>query len=90
VFKAGDQVVGVAHDDDVARGLAPSPALDPEVEGVAQLDVGKERRDQRTVARSPVADRHDPLFEDARLEPFLDQADDARVTDPVLQKADEP
>jgi len=40
--------------------------------------------------RSPVTDRHDPVFENARLEPFLDQADHARVIDPVLQKTDQP
>src|SRR6202035_1089337 len=29
-------------------------------------------------------------FEDARLEPFADQADDARVADPVFYEADQP
>ena len=29
-------------------------------------------------------------FQHARLEPFLDQADDALVTDPVLKEPDEP
>src|SRR5438876_3517477 len=31
VLEADDEVVGIAHDDHVARGLAPSPALGPEV-----------------------------------------------------------
>jgi site-specific DNA recombinase len=39
---------------------------------------------------SPVIDRHDPVFEDARLQPFLDQADDTLVADPVFQEADQP
>ena len=43
VLEADDEVVGVAHDDHVARGLAPSPALGPEIEGVVQVDVGKQR-----------------------------------------------
>src|SRR5580693_5814778 len=30
------------------------------------------------------------LFEDARLEPLLDQADDALVADPMFQEADQP
>jgi hypothetical protein len=30
------------------------------------------------------------LFQDTRPEPFLDQADDALVADPMFQKADEP
>src|SRR5208337_2044675 len=44
----------------------------------------------RALSRSPVVDRHDPVFEDARLEPLLDQADNALVADPVLQEADQP
>ena len=43
VLEADDDVVGIAHDDHVARGLAPSPALGPEVEGVVQVDVGQQR-----------------------------------------------
>src|SRR4029077_1919941 len=33
VLESDDKVIGVTHDNHVARGLAPSPALDPEVEG---------------------------------------------------------
>jgi site-specific DNA recombinase len=40
--------------------------------------------------RPSVTDRHHPVFHDARLEPFLDQADDAPVADPMLQEADQP
>ena len=43
VLEADDEVVGIAHDDHIARGLVPSPALGPEVEGVVQVDVGKKR-----------------------------------------------
>src|SRR6476659_9907971 len=34
MLKAYDQVVGISHYDHVARGLAPSPALGPKIEGV--------------------------------------------------------
>src|SRR6476660_191088 len=40
--------------------------------------------------RPPVTNHDDPVFEHARLQPFLDQADDAPVADPVLQEADQP
>jgi hypothetical protein len=33
VLKPNDDVVGIAHNDHVTRGLAPSPAFGPEVEG---------------------------------------------------------
>ena len=90
VLEADDDIIGIAHDDHVARGLAPSPALGPEVEDVVQVDVGEQRRDHRALPRPRLTDRHDPVFQDARLQPFPDQADDARVADPVLQEADQP
>jgi len=43
-----------------------------------QVDIGKERRDYRALPGSPFTDVHDPVFQHARLEPFLDQAEDAR------------
>jgi len=90
VLKPDDEVVGVAHEDHVARGLTPSPARGPEVERVVQIDVGKQRRDHRTLPRPSVTDCHHPVFHDARLEPFLNQADDAPVADPMLQETDQP
>jgi hypothetical protein len=38
----------------------------------------------------PATDRHDSVFKDARLEPFLDQTDHARVLDPVIYETDKP
>src|SRR5258705_2104065 len=38
----------------------------------------------------PIAGRSDRVFQDTRFEPFTDQADDARVTDPVFDETDEP
>ena len=43
VLEADDDIVGIAHDDHVARSLAPSPAVGPEVEDVVQVDVGQQR-----------------------------------------------
>ena len=39
VFKAGDDVIGIPHQDDVALGLVASPPLSPEIEDVMQVDV---------------------------------------------------
>jgi hypothetical protein len=35
-------------------------------------------------------DRDDPVFQHARLEPFLDQADDAWIANPMLDETDQP
>src|SRR6267142_407095 len=87
MLKADHQIVGISHDDHVAPGLLPSPALSPKVEAVMQVDIGEDRRNHRALAGSPVIDCHDPVFEDARPQPFLDQADDALVTDPMFKEA---
>jgi hypothetical protein len=44
----------------------------------------------RTLPSPLATDRHDPVFQDACLEPFLDQADDASVADAMFHKLDEP
>ena len=43
VLEPDDDVVGVAHDHDVALGLLPSPAVGPKIEGVVQVHVGEQR-----------------------------------------------
>ena len=90
VLKTDNKVVGIAHDDHVARGFAPSPAFGPKVEDVMQVDVAEQRRDHRALPRPPLTDRRDPVFQDARLQPFLDQADDALVADTMFQETDQP
>src|SRR5580704_16400325 len=51
MLETGDEVVGIPDHDHVARGLAPSPALGPEVEDVVEIDVGKQRRNHRALTR---------------------------------------
>jgi hypothetical protein len=67
-----------------------SPAVGPQIEDVVQVDVGQQRRDHRPLRGPLVTRRNDPILQDARLQPFLDQADDARVTDPMLDEANQP
>src|SRR5262249_36002787 len=52
MLKADDQIVGVSHDDHVAPGLLPSPALNPKVEAVMQVDIGEDWRNHRPLACS--------------------------------------
>jgi hypothetical protein len=55
-----------------------------------QVDIREQRRDHRPLPGSPFTDGHDLIFENARLQPFLDQADDAAVADPMLHEPDQP
>jgi len=50
----------------------------------------RSRSHHRALPRSPLTDRQDPIFQDARLQPFLDLADDASVADTMLQEPDQP
>jgi hypothetical protein len=87
MLEANHYIIGVTHYDHVAPGLAPSPAFGSRS---TQVDVCKERRCHRSLVCPLLAYRDDSIFEDARFQPFLDQADDTRVTDPVLQEAEQP
>ena len=88
VLEADDDVVGIPHDDHVARGLAPSPALDPEIEHVVQVDVAKVEGSP-TLAR-PVSLTVTTPSSVHPPSPFLDQADDAWVADPMLEESYQP
>ena len=52
------------HDDHVAGGLPPSPAVGPQVEHVVQVDVGEQRRDHRALSRPLVAYGDDPVLQE--------------------------
>jgi hypothetical protein len=44
VLKTYDNVIGVAHDDDLTTGKALSPSFCPEVEHIMEVDIGQQRR----------------------------------------------
>jgi site-specific DNA recombinase len=46
--------------------------------------------DHRPLTRPRLAHADDPVLQDPRLQPFLDQAEDALVADPVFQEPDQP
>ena len=52
VLEASHHIIGIPHEDDGARGLAPTPLLRPEVEDVVQVDVGQQRGHNPTLGSS--------------------------------------
>jgi len=64
--------------------------VDPKIEDVVQEDVGKKRADAGPLWRSPVRLMPLTALEDASLEPHPNEAEDARVGDPVRQHAQQP
>src|SRR5271157_306487 len=65
MLETDDKIVGVPDHDHVARSLAPSPALGPEIEDVVEVDVRKQRRNYRALPRPLFLYSHDPVFENA-------------------------
>ena len=43
VLKAADNIVGVAHEDDVAVSVVLTPPLRPQIEDVVEVDVSQQR-----------------------------------------------
>src|SRR5712691_13520346 len=83
-------VVGVPHDDHIARRFLLPPPVYPQIEYVVQVEIGKDRRYHRPLWRPFL--RLEPLafLHHARLQPFLDQAYDPIVSDPMLDELDQP
>lgn len=55
VLKPDDTIVSVAHNDDIPAGVAMSPLLSPQIEGVVQITVGKQRRNYRPLRSTGVS-----------------------------------
>ena len=70
--------------------LLPPPLVNPEIENVVQVNIGKNRRNHRALRSSLLCLDPPPLLHHARFEPFLDQADDSPVSDPMLDELDHP
>jgi site-specific DNA recombinase len=63
---------------------------DPNGSGIGSILQDCRRREHRALGRPLLGRDTLPVLQHARLEPFLDQADDPSVADPVLQEADQP
>ena len=89
-LESGHPIVGVAHDDHVASGMAPPPLIHPQVERVVQVDVGQQRADAPALDRPQLTLRDPTFFQHARVQPFLDQPHHTRVSHAVLDELDQP
>jgi hypothetical protein len=51
VLETHDDVIGVAHNDDLTSGMALSPSIRPQVEDVMEIDIGQQWRGNRPLAK---------------------------------------
>jgi len=72
VLKTHDKVIAKPHDDDIATSLLASPLLDPKIEYVMQVDVGKHRTDASALRHAFFAVGSTVLFEHTSVQPLLD------------------
>jgi hypothetical protein len=90
VFKADNQIIGIAHEDHFAFGLSSPPLLVPQVEYVVQVDIGKQWRNHCTLRCPLLTDAPVPIFQNAHLEPLAHKKNDALIANPMLQESDQP
>jgi hypothetical protein len=64
--------------------------IGPQVERIAKIDVGQQRRDHSSLRSTRFGWHKVSIFHDAGLQPLANQAEDATITDTVLDETDQP
>lgn len=70
MLEAHDDVIGVPHNDDLTLGIVLPPVIGPEVERIVKIDVGQQRRDNRSLRGACLGWYKVSIFRDARLQPL--------------------
>jgi hypothetical protein len=72
VLEADHEVIGIPHDDHVALCMFLPPPMDPHVQGIVQVDVGKQRTDAAPLRGTFIRLSPFSIFEHSCLQPLLD------------------
>jgi hypothetical protein len=70
--------------------LPPDSALEPKVQYIVEIDVGKERRKYRPLRSANFSGMHQPLFHDSGFQHPANQAKDSLVSYPLLEELQQP
>src|ERR1035438_7117400 len=90
VLKSEYIVIRVSDNDDIASRALPAPDVHPQVEHVMQIDVREQRRSHRTLRGTYLCVLPFTFLHYSGLQPFLDQPNDTRVGDAVLNELYKP
>ena len=90
MLKPDNVIVGVPDDNDVASRALLAPGVHPQVEHVMQIDVRKQRRSHRTLRGTHLCVLPFTFLQHSRLQPFLDQPENAAVGNAMLDEFQEP
>jgi len=73
LLETHDDVIGVAHNDDLTSGLALSPSVCPEVEDSMEIDIDQQWRGNRPLGRAWLCGHKLSVFHHACLQPLADK-----------------
>ena len=86
VLEPEDIVIRVSDDNDIASRALLAPGVHPQVEHVMQIDVRKQRRNHRTLRSTHLRVLPFAFLHHSRLQPFLDQPENAAVGNAMLDE----
>src|SRR5260221_13031877 len=90
MLETHDDVIGIAHDDDLTLGMALSPSVCPKVKDVMEVDIGQQRRGNRPLGRACLRGHKLSFFHHTCLQPLSDKAAYTPTTDAVFNETDQP
>jgi len=85
LLKHADSVVGEPYDAASPAQTRNHHVLEPLVQHIVQEDVRQQRGNDPALRRSFPRDGHDAVLEDFRAQPFVDQAPNHAILDPLVQ-----
>src|SRR5262249_36000501 len=90
ILETQHKIIGVSNNHDGARCHFLAPGFDPQIEDVMQIDIREQRRCHCALRSTYLGFRPLAIFRHSRLQPFLDQAKNAAIGHPVLDKLHRP
>ena len=90
VLKSNHEVIRPPDDDHIALSLRTPPMVDPQIEDVMQEDVRQQRGNHSALRRPFIDGLPSTLLHHAGSQPFLDEPQDARITNAVLDELYKP
>lgn len=90
MLESYDDVVRVADDHHLALRILLAPDVHPEIESVVQVDIRQHRRNHRALRSACLRFRPFAFLHHPRVEPFLDQPQEAGIGYAMLHELDQP
>src|SRR5258708_7446764 len=81
ILETEHEVIDEAHQVRLALALWFELLLEPQVQGVVQIDVGEHTGDRSALRSSLLGTNNDPILHRSGLEPLTNQAQDHRISD---------